>query len=155
MPAYHNKTHGPFHANPVFTGAFINSTINTKRGDELTRNPRTHNLIRLPNHCGLLLNFQWGGEVGGRGEGGLLRSGANYLPTVVFDEIYTTTCPVRAVEQFVAVGNSLEWYMASGDLFPAYNTGIGQKGQKGHANYCRGKTVQSAPQMSLNLKQYR
>ena len=53
----------------LFTVAFRT----TKRGDEVSRT-LIQSILRLPNECGLLFNFQWGK---------ILRSGADHLLTVI------------------------------------------------------------------------
>lgn len=88
----------------LFTVAF--ST--TKRGDELTRT-RIQRILRLPNRCGLLFNFHWGKT---------MRNGADHLLTVGYDNSCLSTCPVLAVEQFVAEGSAIGWDMTKGYLFP-------------------------------------
>lgn len=88
----------------LFTVAF--ST--TKRGDELTRT-LIQRILRLPNRCGFLFNFQWGKT---------LRDGSDHLLTVPYDEKYISTCPILAIEQFVAVGTHVGWDMSKGYLFP-------------------------------------
>ena len=67
----------------LFTVAF--NTL--KRGDGLSRT-LTQRILRLPNECGSLLNFQWGKTI---------RDGADYLMTVEYDTERVITCPIRAV----------------------------------------------------------
>ena len=86
----------------LFTVAF--STL--KRGDGLSLT-LIHRILRLPNECGLLFIFQWGKT---------MRDGADDLMTV--DTKRMTTCPVRAVEQYIAVGTALGWNMTQGYHFP-------------------------------------
>ena len=88
----------------LFTVAF--STL--KRGDGLSR-ARIQRILRLPNECGFLLNFQWGK---------MMRDGADHLMTVEYDIKRMTTCPIRAIEQYIAVGTALGWNMTQGYLFP-------------------------------------
>ena len=38
--------------------------------------------------------------------------------TVEYDTKRMTTCPIRAVEQYIAVGTALGWNMTQGYLFP-------------------------------------
>ena len=73
----------------LFTLAF--ST--TKRGDELSRTA-TQRMLRLSNECGFLFNFQWAKA---------MRDGAGHLMTVEYDTKRMTACPVREVEQYIAV----------------------------------------------------
>ena len=47
-----------------------------------------------------------------------MRDGADHLMTVEYDSTRMTTCPVRAVEQYIAVGTALGWKMTQGYLFP-------------------------------------
>ena len=83
-----------------FTVAF--ST--TKRGEELTRT-LIQRILRLPNHSGLMFNFQWGKTQ---------RDGADHIVTIAYNEVDVAICPVRAVEQLIAVGNFVGWEMTSG-----------------------------------------
>ena len=110
----------------------------TKRGDELSRT-LIQRILRLPNECGLLFNFQWGKT---------LRSGADHLLTVSYDQQCWTTCPVRAVEQFVATGTASGWDMTKGYLFPTISPG------KSGGLPVRGSRPISAPQMTTALKAY-
>ena len=84
----------------LFTVAF--STL--KRGDGLSRT-LIQRIIRLPNECGFLFDFQWEKTI---------RDGADYLMTVEYDTKRMTTCPIRAVEQYIAVGTALGWNMTQG-----------------------------------------
>ena len=88
----------------LFTVAF--STV--KRGDGLSRTLIQH-ILRLPNECGFLFSFQWGKT---------MRDGADHLMTVEYDTKRMTTCPIRAVEQYIVVGTALGWNMTQGYLFP-------------------------------------
>ena len=63
----------------------------TKWGDGLGRT-LIQRILRLPNECGFLFNFQWGKT---------MRDGADHLMTVEYDTKCMTTCPIRAVEQYV------------------------------------------------------
>lgn len=70
--------------------------------------------------------------------------------TVAYNEKYVATCPVRAVEQFIAVGKHVGWDMTtSGYLFPA----IFAAEKKGNMPI-RGRDALTAPQMSQSLKEY-
>ena len=77
----------------LFTVAF--STL--KRGDGLSCT-LIQRILRLPNECGFLFNFQWGKTV---------RDGADHLMTVEDDTKRMTTCPIRAVKQYNQWG--LRW----------------------------------------------
>ena len=79
----------------------------------------------------------------------MLRSGADHLMAVPYNEKYLVTCPVRAVGQLIEVGKHVGWDMTSGYLFPANESATERKGKP-----VRGKVPITAPQMSLNLKQY-
>ena len=118
----------------LFTTAFRT----TKRGDELSRT-LIHRIQRLPNEGGLLFNFQWGKT---------LRSGADHLLTVSYDQQCWATCPVRAVEQFVATGTASGWDMTKGYLFLTISPG------KSVVLPVRGSRPVSAPQMTTALKAY-
>ena len=87
----------------LFTVAF--SAL--KRGDGLSRT-LIQRILRLPNECGFLFNFQWGKT---------MRDGADHLMTAEYDTKRTTTCPIRADEQYIAVGTALG-NMTQGYLFP-------------------------------------
>ena len=58
-----------------------------------------------------------------------MRDGADHLMTVEYDTKRMTTCSIRAVEQYIAVGTALGWNMTQGYLFPRIsrwsNTGLG------------------------------
>ena len=43
-----------------------------------------------------------------------MRSGADHLMAVEYDTKRMTTCPVRAVEQYIAVRTARGWNMAQG-----------------------------------------
>ena len=88
----------------LFTVAF--STL--KRGDGLSRT-LIQRILRLPNECGFLFNFQWGKT---------MRDGADHLMTVEYDTKRMTTCFIKAVEQYIAGGTALGWNMTQGYLFP-------------------------------------
>ena len=107
----------------LFTVAFCT----TKRGGGLSRT-----LI-------LLFNFQWGRT---------LRSGADHLLTVSYDQQYWATCPVRAVEQFVATGTAYGWDMSKRYLYSTISPG------NSGGLPIRGLRPISAPQMTIALKAY-
>ena len=90
----------------LFTVAF--NTL--KRGDGLRRT-LIQRILRLPNECGFLFNFQWGKT---------MRDGADHLMTVEQDTKPMTTCPIRAVEQYIAVGTALGWNMTQGYLWSTH-----------------------------------
>ena len=117
--------------------ALFTVALNTlKRGDGLSRT-FIQRILRLPNECGFLFNFQWRKT---------MRDGADHLMTVEYDTKCMTTCPIRAVEQYITVGTALGWNMTQGYLFPRIsprpNTGAP----------IRGKTPISAPDMTKALK---
>ena len=87
---------------------FTAALSTTKRGDRLSRT-LIQRILRLPNECGFLVNFQ---------RGKTMRGGADHLMTVEYDTKRMTTCPVRVVEQYIAVGTALGWNMTEGYLFP-------------------------------------
>ena len=116
----------------LFTVAF--STL--KRGDGLGRT-LIQRILRLPNECGFLFNFQWGKT---------MRDDADHLMTVEYDTKPMTTCPIKAVEQYIAVGTALGWNMTQGYLFPR----ISRRPNTGAP--IRGKTPISAPDMTKALK---
>ena len=116
----------------LFTVAF--STL--KRGDELSRT-LIQRILRIPNECGFLFNFQWGKT---------MRDGADHLMTVEYDTKRMTTCPIRAVEQYIAVGNAMGWNMTQGYLFPR----ISRRPNTGAP--IRGKMPISAPDLTKALK---
>ena len=108
----------------LFTVAFRT----TKRGDKLSRTI-IQRILRLSNECGLLFNFQWGETL------------------VSYDRQCWATCPVRAVEQFVATGTASGWD-TKGYLFPKISPG------KSGGLPIRGSRPISAPQMTTTLKAY-
>ena len=116
----------------LFTVGF--STL--KGGDGLSRT-LIQRILRLPNECSFIFNFQWGKK---------MRDGADHLMTVEYDTKRMTTCPIRAVEQYIAVGTALGWNMTQGYLFPR----IFRRPNTGAA--IRGKTPMSAPNMTKALK---
>ena len=94
-----------------------------KRGDGLSRT-LIQRILRLHNECGSLFNFQWRKT---------MRDGADHLMTVEYGTKRMTTCPIRAVEQYIAVGTALGWNMTQGYLFPRIsrrpNTGAPIRGK--------------------------
>ena len=75
-----------------------------------------------------------------------MRDGADHLMTVEYDTKRMTTCPIRAVEQFIAVGTALGWNMTQGYLVPR----ISRRPNTGAP--IRRKTPISAPDMTKALK---
>lgn len=73
-----------------------------------------------------MFNFQWGKTQ---------RDGADHILTIPYDEKDLSICPVRAVEQLVAVGNCAGWDMTKGYKFSSMS-----QGNKGD-NPVRGKTA--------------
>ena len=116
----------------LFTVAF--STL--KRGDGLSR-ILIQRILRLPNECGFLFNFQWGKTI---------RDGADHLMTVEYNTKRMTTRPIRAVEQYIAVGTALGWNMTQRYLFPR----ISRRSNTGAP--IRGKTPLSSPDMTKAFK---
>ena len=74
------------------------------------------------------------------------RRGADHLMTVEYDTKRMTTCPIRAVEQYIAVGTALGWIMTQRYLFPR----ISRRPNTGAP--LRGKTPITAPGMTKALK---
>ena len=70
--------------------------------------------------------------------------GADHLMTVEYDTKRMTTCPTRAVEQYIAVGTALGWNMTQGYLFSEDLTTA--------KHGIRRKTPISAPDMTKALK---
>ena len=123
----------------VFARNIALSTVayNTlKRGDGLSRT-LTQRILRLPNESGFLFNFPWGKT---------MRDGADHLMTVEYDTKRMTTCPIRVVEQYIAVGTALGWNMTQGYLFPR----ISRRPNTGAP--IRGETPISAPDITKALK---
>ena len=116
----------------LFTVAF--NTL--KRGDGLSR-ILIQRILRLPNECGFLFSFQWGKT---------MRDGADHLMTVEYDTKRITTCPIRAVEQYIAEGTALGWNITEGYLFPRISR------RPNTAAPIRGKTPISAPDITKTLK---
>ena len=75
-----------------------------------------------------------------------MRDGADHLMTVEYGTKRMTTCPIRAVEQYIAVGTALGWNMTQGYLFPR----ISRRPNTGAP--IRGKAPISAPDMTKALK---
>ena len=88
--------------------------------------------LRLPNECGPLLI------------GEDMRDSADHLMTVVYDTKGMTTCPVRAAEQYIAIGTALGWNMTQGYLFP--------RSSRPPNTPIRGKMPISAPDITKVLK---
>ena len=116
----------------LFTVAF--NTL--KRGHGLSRT-LIQRILRLPNECGFLVNFQWGKT---------MRDGADHLMAVEYDTKRMTTRPIREVEQYIAVGTALGWNMTQGYLFPR----ISRRPNTGAP--IRGKMPISAPDITKALK---
>lgn len=68
--------------------------------------------------------------------------------TVPYDDVHVATSPVRAVEQFVAVGNHIGWDMSKGYLFPSINP------PRPGEPPVRGSVPLSTRQMSQPLKRH-
>ena len=81
----------------------------TKRGDELSRT-LIKRILKLPNLCGFLFNFQWGNTVKDR---------TNHLISVACNHECLVTYPVAAVKQLITVGSAMGWDMTRGCLFPS------------------------------------
>ena len=73
-----------------------------------------------------------------------MRDGADHLMTVEYDTKRMTTCPINAVEQFIAVGTALGWNMTQGYLFSEDLTTA--------KHGIRRKTPTSTPDMTKALK---
>ena len=116
----------------LFTVAF--NTL--EKGHGLSRT-LIQRILRLPNECGFLVNFQWGKT---------MRDGADHLMTVQYDTKRMRTRRIRAVEQYIAVGTALGWNMTQGYLFPR----ISRRPNTGAPS--RGKMPISAPDMTKALK---
>ena len=54
-------------------------------------------------------NFQWGNS---------MRDGSDHFITILYEEVSLATCPITAVEQWVAVGTNARWDMTQGYLLP-------------------------------------
>ena len=65
---------------------------------------------------------------------------------VEYDTKRMTTCPVRAVEQYIAIGTALGWNMTQGYLFPRSSR------RPNTRTSIRGKTPISAPDLTKVLK---
>ena len=68
---------------------------------------------------------------------------------VPYNEKHLATYPVRAVEQLIEVGKHVGWDMTSGYLFHTIEPATERGGKP-----IGGKGPITAPQMSLNFKQY-
>ena len=75
-----------------------------------------------------------------------MRDSADHLMTVEYDTKGMTTCPVRAVEQYIAIGTALGWSMTQGYLFP--------RSSRRPNTPIKGKTPISAPYMTKMLKEH-
>ena len=104
------------HTGPLRYDVFARNTValftivfsTTKRGDGLSRR-LIQRILMLPNdECDFLFNFQWGKT---------MRDCADHLMTVEYDTSCMATCPIRAIEQCIAAGTALGWYMTEGYLF--------------------------------------
>ena len=118
----------------LFTVAFET----TNHGDELSRT-LIQRILRLPNLCGFLFNFQWGKT---------MRYGADHLISVAYNHECLVTCPVTAVEQLIAVGSAIGWDMTRGYLFPS----ISRDAEGGAPVRC--KAPMSAAEMTHALKSH-
>ena len=132
---------------PVYTRALLARDIapltvafRTKRkGDELSR-MLIQRILRLPNKCGLLFNFRWGQT---------LRSRADHILTMPYvQQQCSATCPLCAVEQFVAMGTASGWEMSKEYLFPTISPG------KSGGLPSRASRPISAPEMTTALRAY-
>lgn len=52
-----------------------------------------------------------------------MMDGADHLITIPYEEVYVATCPIKAVEQWIAVVNHAGWGMAQGYLCPHTTAG--------------------------------
>ena len=74
-----------------------------------------------------MFNFQWGKT---------LRDGSDHLITVPYEDSCVATCPVRAVGQFVEVGNHAGWDMSKGHLsYVPFNLPTRRNGDKRLKSY--------------------
>ena len=132
------RTHDPYDRIVLVRdiALFMVAFSTTKRGDVLSRT-LIQRILQLPNECGFLFIFQWGKS---------MRDDVDHLMTIEYDTKCMTTCPIRAVEKYIAVGTALGWNMTEGYGFPwisrRLNTGT----------LIRGKTPISAPDMTKALK---
>ena len=110
-----------------------------RKGDELSRT-LIQRILRLPNKCGLLFNFRWGQT---------LRSRADHILTMPYvQQQCSATCPLCAVEQFVAMGTASGWEMSKEYLFPTISPG------KSGGLPSRVSRPISAPEMTTALRAY-
>ena len=79
-----------------------------KRGLDLARTLGTE-LLRLPDHKGLVFNFQFGK---------LLRASSQAV-VVRQDEDCPETCPIRAMWEYTTAASEAQWDMSVGHIFPA------------------------------------
>ena len=84
----------------------------TNRVDELMRT-RIQRILRLPNRSGFMFNFQWGKTKGTE----------RIASSVPYEEVRVAACPIKAVEQWIAVGMPARWGMTQGYLFPHTTAG--------------------------------
>ena len=75
-----------------------------------------------------------------------IQDGADHPMTVEYHTKRITTCPVRAVEQYIATGTALGWNMTQGYLFPRSSR------RPNTRTPIRGKTPTSAPGITKVLK---
>ena len=75
-----------------------------------------------------------------------MRDSADHLMTVEYDTKGMTTCPVRAVERYIAIRTALGWNMTQGYIFP--------RSSRRPNTPIRGKTPVSAPDMTKVLKEH-
>ena len=78
-----------------------------------------------------------------------MQDGADHRMTVEYDtKRMTTSCPVRAVEEYIAVGTALGWNSTEGYLFPRVfrrpNTGKPFRGKTSIISTRYGKGAKSA-----------
>ena len=77
-----------------------------------------------------------------------LEGWADHLISVAYNHEYLATCPVTAVEQFVAIGSAIAWDMTRGYLFP----NISRDAEGGAP--IRGKAPMSAAEITYVLKSH-
>ena len=87
----------------LFTIAFSASNL----GEELTRK-QMQLVIRQTNRRGFMFQFQ---------RGNIMRDGADHLITIPYEEVNSSTCPIRSVQRQIAVGTDAGWDMTKGYLF--------------------------------------
>lgn len=76
-----------------------------------------------------------------------MRDGADHLITIPYDDKYCDTCPIRAVEQWIAVGYFVGWDMKKGYFPPSMST------NRNSGESVRGSLHLSASQMAMLLEQ--